>query len=53
MPSPIMSRTARLIESQHRINDVSVHIEPVKNCPMSKRSSRSVGEHPPSDERTA
>ena len=36
----------RLLESQQPINDVSVHIEPVKNYPTSKRSSRSAGEEP-------
>jgi cation diffusion facilitator family transporter len=36
----------RLLESQQRINDVSVHIEPAKNYPTSKRSTRSAGEKP-------
>jgi hypothetical protein len=51
--SDIFSSFFVLLESQQRINDVTVHIEPVKNYPMSKRSSRSVGEDPPCDERTA
>ena len=34
----------RLLESQHRINDVTVHIEPVRNHPKGKWNSPSVEE---------
>ena len=36
----------RLLDSQLPINDVSVHIEPFKNHPTNRQSSRSDGEEP-------